>query len=505
MENPNILINLSSRFKDILYKISDNVVSQFILNLEENQDYVYPFSFLDTTDYEDQISFLQSNKYHQIIRSGNYVGVDGVIWSSSSRNMIKIGRLITKIAPNFRQPEIENFVNLYKAEYKNLMKNICFSIVSGEDIIKYYHGKRYQSGNGPLNKSCMRHDNCLKYLELYKKNPNKIKMLILLDSKKDLLKGRALLWKLDEPKDTWLMDRIYTTTDSDVFLFKKYAEKNGWLYKETQTFDCVNVVENGERKFIDMRVDHIDDNFKYFPYIDTLLYYNKREKYLTNSEKDYNEKPDIIKLREINGSDSGNENFVYDIFNNEIINISDSIYCLYGDGYTYKNNVYFIEEKDEYCLPSSLRYSNYSKKFLPSDISVYSFELRSFINRDDVFKVYLTKDHKHYDYFLRKNIKYHAIKFYDGLFYSIDLMIKGIDDCYYFKDEYDEEKIKNVKELEKKELEKVIKNSKILSELFKKTKKTKNEESDWNERWWNATFSTSTSSYYPLNTTDSSS
>ena len=32
--------------------------------------------------------------------------------------------------------------------------------------------------------------------------------------------------QLDEPKDTWLLDRIYVKEDSDAILFKKYAEKD---------------------------------------------------------------------------------------------------------------------------------------------------------------------------------------------------------------------------------------------------------------------------------------
>lgn len=501
MENSNLVLTFSSRFKEILNKISDDIVTQFILNLEGNQDYVYSFSFIDITDYEDQISFLQSNKYSQIIKDKDYRDVDGSLWSSTSRNEMKIGRFIMKIAPNFKQQEIENFVNLYKSEYKNSLKNTSFKIVDGEDIIKYYHGRRYYQGNGPLNKSCMRHDNCLKFLELYKMNPDKIKMVVLLDNERDLLKGRALLWKLDVPKDMWLLDRIYTTTDSDVFLFKKYAEKNGWLYKENQTFDCVNVIENKEKKFIEMRIWINDDNFLFFPYIDTLLYYNKREKYLTNSEKDYDELSDVIKLREINGNDSGNENFVFDVINNEIISISDSTYCYFGEGYTHRNNAFFIKHLDEYCFSNNLRYSILSKNFLPVNVTVYSYNLKSFIDRRESVKVFFSKDKNKFDYFLKKDLNNRIIKYYDDNYYLIDLMIKGIDGYYYFKDEYDEEKLKNIKKLENDELKKAISNSKFLNDLFSKKKKKKTSNTNANpfnplenkstsidieDHWWNS-------------------
>lgn len=485
------MINLSSRFREILIRLSryDNI-SKFILNLEDNNDYVYPFSYLDITDSEDQISFIQSNKFKQITQNNeNKRNINELLWSSSSRNEVKIGRLIIKLAPNFKPIEIEKFVNLYKAERKNMLKNIKFKIVDGEDIIKYYNGRRYDKGSGSLNKSCMRYDQCANYLDLYKLNSDKIKMLILLDSKNDLLKGRAILWKLNNPNDTWFLDRIYTIDESDTFLFKKHAEKNGWLFKNEQTFDAVNVVKDNQEVFIEMRVN-IKGDFEYFPYIDTLLYYNKKQKYLTNLEKDYIDNSEVVKLREINGQDSGNENFVFDIVNNVFINVDDSIYCYYGDGYTHKNNAIFIKKIDEYCLPAYLRYSTYYGEFLNNRESVYSYKLKSFVKKNDIHKVFLSKDKTTFDYFLKKEIEQNFVLGLDGNYYLKTLMIKGIDDVYYFKDEYDEELIKKIKNQDRYILDEAIKSSKILRELIGdkiKPRKENHEDKIMNydyRRWW---------------------
>jgi len=445
-------IVLSSRLKDILIRINDDI-SRFVLFLEDNNDYTFQSTFLDITDDEGTISFLQSNKYQDIPKEKGY---GDAVWTSSARNDIRVGRLINKIAPLYKSYEIEKWVNSFKAEFKNALKNIKFKIVDGDDLVKFYNGKRYSRGNGPLNKSCMRHDNCASYMDLYIKNSNKIKMVILLDGK-EMISGRALLWKLDEPADTWLMDRIYVKEDSDVILFKKYAEKNKWFYKSAQTFDGVSVIKDGDEVNINMKV-HVKGDYQYFPYIDTLLYYNKKDKYLTNSEKEYETVPNIIKLREINGGESGNENFVYDVVNREIISINDSVYCFYGDGYTHKNNAFFIKDFDEFVLPSEIRYSSYHKRFLTRDSSVFSKNLGSFVLEGEISRVYLTKDRDQYDFYI-KNDKNSTYAIYDGNYYLMDILIKGIDGEYYFKDEYDENKILETREANKNMIEEIMKNS----------------------------------------------
>ena len=103
MENTYMTIILSSRFRDILNKINDNI-SRFILSLENNQDYTYSFSFLDIADDESTISFLNANKYQEL---PNGRGNGDLSWSCSARNEIRSGRLINKIAPFYKPFEIE--------------------------------------------------------------------------------------------------------------------------------------------------------------------------------------------------------------------------------------------------------------------------------------------------------------------------------------------------------------------------------------------------------------
>lgn len=434
MENNYLPIFLSSRLKEILHRINDDI-SMSILLLEDNNDYIFPFSYLDITDTEGTISFLPYNKIKDVPRER---GTTDIIWSFPARSDIRIGRLVNKIAPFYSPVEIEKWVNSFKAEYRNVLKNIRFKIIEGKDIVKYYNAKFYARGNGTLNKSCMRHDNCSDFMNLYVNNPDKIKMVILFEDK-DIISGRALLWKLDEA-NSYFLDRIYVKDESDTILFKKYAEKNNWLYKTAQTYDSINVIKNGKEQYVDMKVT-VKGNYKNFPYLDTLFFYNKKDNYLTNIVKEYETIPTIIKLREINGRDSGNENFVFDKLNEEFIGIEESVYCLCGDLYTHKNNVFFSKDHDEFISSSKLRYSTYYKKFLFK--SVYSYHMGTFLMTNDAIKVYLDKEKKTFDYYLMKDLNtlFFEVK---NDFYLKSLLVKGINNKYYFIDEYDENLVKSI-------------------------------------------------------------
>lgn len=461
MENTYLPVIFSSRLREILMKINDDI-SRYIINLEENEDFYFLFSFFDLTEEDSSVSFITGNKYNELPKER---GNSDLVWSTSARSEIRLGRFINKVAPFFKPVEIERWVNSFKAEFKNAIKKIKFDVIEGKDIIKFYNGKRYGRGNGSLNKSCMRHDQCAEWMDLYSMNPDKIKMVILIENREHI-NGRALLWKLDDPADTWLMDRIYVREDSDAILFKKFAEKNKWLYKPAQTFDCINVVKDGKETFLPMRV-YIRGDYTYFPYIDTLLYYDQKEKYLTNCDKDYETVPSVIKLRETNGGHSGNENYVFDVLNKEYIKAEDSIFCYYGDGYTHKNSAFFIKELDEYILPTKLRYSKFHKRFLNSESSVFSKNLNSFMLMSDVHLVHLTKDANESDYFLKSNLcKSHARV--GNKYYIMDLLAE-LEGRYFFKDEL--ESALDKKKKEREIVNDIIENSPIIIDYMGLAKK----------------------------------
>ena len=139
------------------------------------------------------------------------------------------------------------------------------------------------------------------YFDIYTQNPQ-VSLVILygddgsIESEKytdDRIKGRAILWdcKLDD-QPIKFMDRIYTTHDADVELFKQFAEKNGWWYKKRQSMEPGEDFTDGNsikrRGTIEVRLN--DANFDHYPYCDTICYINSdtgtaSNKYWDDSDK----------------------------------------------------------------------------------------------------------------------------------------------------------------------------------------------------------------------------
>jgi len=210
---------------------------------------------------------------------------DQRIWSTS-RNNIKIGRLVRAILTASKIPftdsEIEQFTNTYKATYdfaKDALKQ--FDIVKGDKIAYWYDEENYVSGGGSLNNSCMASVGS-DYFDIYTQNPQ-VSLVILygeggsIESEKytdSKIKGRAILWdaKLDG-QPVKFMDRIYTSQDADVELFKQFAEKNGWWFKKRQSMEPGDDFTDGSSsKKGKIKVNLDDTDFEYYPYCDTICY-----------------------------------------------------------------------------------------------------------------------------------------------------------------------------------------------------------------------------------------
>lgn len=191
---------------------------------------------------------------------------------------IKAGRgmksLLVSAGMDKTDKEIEEFVNGFKTAY-DILNNAFrfFDIVEGEDIRKCYNYNNYESEcNGQLGNSCMKSPNCSKFFDIYCLNPEKCKLIILKAGKTKgigKIKGRALLWKLDDGRT--LMDRIYTNNDSDIKLFLEFGKKNGWIHKDNLR-DSVSVTLN-------------PIEYKLFPYMDTLTIYYNNAHILSNSHE----------------------------------------------------------------------------------------------------------------------------------------------------------------------------------------------------------------------------
>lgn len=205
---------------------------------------------------------------------------------STARNPIRVGRLVRPLlraaGVTVTDREIEEFTNQWKATYDfaaDVLKQ--FDIVKSADIVKWYWYENYVDGGGTLNNSCMAEVDS-EYLDIYSKN-SQVSLVILYSDDGDIkddkytskkIKGRALLWdcEIDGTKQSF-MDRIYTTFDSDVELFKQFAEKNGWYYKVDQSMEPRGEVTNGQtKKRVEIKVHLNTSKFEYYPYCDTLCF-----------------------------------------------------------------------------------------------------------------------------------------------------------------------------------------------------------------------------------------
>jgi len=80
------------------------------------------------------------------------------------------------------------------------------------------------------------------------------------------------------------MDRVYTNRDYEVNKFIQYAEKNGWLYKQSMTCgDAPAVKFRYNRKEVLGEISiKVDGKHSKYPYMDTLFCLNKDKDELSN-------------------------------------------------------------------------------------------------------------------------------------------------------------------------------------------------------------------------------
>jgi hypothetical protein len=180
-------------------------------------------------------------------------------------------------------PEVQNFSILFRNIQNKV--NTHFDVLKGRDISHYYYYENYLSESGSLGASCMKYEQCKDYLDLYTKNSDMIKMLVMTADNSKLV-GRALLWEFDDNK---IMDRIYTIDDDTYqFHFKKWADDNGYIYKREQKWNNSLFFETkGKTLYKELSVNLGRTNFQNYPYLDTFKFLD------TSTNTLYNYKPEV--------------------------------------------------------------------------------------------------------------------------------------------------------------------------------------------------------------------
>lgn len=261
----NQIRNLRVIKRDDYYRIQSGYTAQYNASpiFQAILRYIkfYPIhQYLDASyfDVDDKgiVSLLPSNKIEMIREPERY--------TTTQRQPTKITRILAKLNDKLTSQQIADFGNKFTAWWKELNVNIVdrINVVTGDLITYWYNEKNYvkpQYGGGSLNSSCMRYEHTQGRVAFYAKHPDKVALCILLDETKTKLLARALVWRLDQPKDVIFMDRIYYVTQEHEAIMANYAQKMGWQTK-------LSGYNNGRKLVVNIKVLLNEP----VPYLDTL-------------------------------------------------------------------------------------------------------------------------------------------------------------------------------------------------------------------------------------------
>jgi len=279
-----VVKNCSSRFRDVV----GNAMYASRLQTDVVEDLVSATMELPPNPRTESFFHIRKNGDVSYLPKGKYLKLtDSNKWCPSNRITSKTGKAIRKFfhSNHLKLPDeiISDVAEAIDAQYKF---SGTIQLVEGEDLRKYYHGETYAGGSGTLNNSCMRHDRCQSYYDVFVENPDKVKMLIALNASGKLL-GRALLWFTDAGNQ--VLDRIYGTPLT-INTMVAHAHANGWYTKRHQSYDYPQqwTMPNGEAFECTYRVT-FPKNYDEYPYMDTfksLFYLSDNKIVLTNQEYD---------------------------------------------------------------------------------------------------------------------------------------------------------------------------------------------------------------------------
>jgi len=375
----------------------------------DNARYSDIITLIDTTDKNDRISYTQSNRLVKYCKDNNINSeyIDKRLdkyWNIPRTPNYSFGRWVRHYLKDvlnltFNDKDVEELVNDYKSIYDIIFSNNYeFKLVKGEEIRENYLVKNYLLESGQLGNSCMRYEKCQKYLNIYIENPNVCSLLVMKSG--DKVKGRALVWKLEDGKT--FMDRVYTIYDSDVKLFENWASTNN-----------IDLSRSSFTSNISVKLEK--SNFDFYPYMDTLKYLNRDENTLSNTVL-YDEKS-IVKLEETTGhfTEMAGDDSVWSHRDNCYYNEEDARYCSDIDDYLHYDDTTYLDYKDEYVSNSAdIVYSEYKDGYYYLEDVYKSEYLGDFIPEDEVVTVIMNENGdtdyltSYYDYlYIREDDKFY--------------------------------------------------------------------------------------------------
>ena len=212
------------RISDVFNNFHHN---SFLKNLREGNNSDEFYHYIKQTD-DNSIVYVTKDKFMDVVlkKRISTFGFDRDTLQIFQGNIrtISLSKLCARLYPE-HNPKILQAHQEYTKMLSSYDESL-FSIVTGDDITKYYHYTSYFKNSGDLGGSCMRHDSNMKSIEFYAKNSN-VSLIIMKPKDLDSIMARALVWTtVDGHK---VMDRIYTCDSKLVSLFHRYAEDNNFI------------------------------------------------------------------------------------------------------------------------------------------------------------------------------------------------------------------------------------------------------------------------------------
>ena len=399
----------SVRFRQFLTEIyksksSGFEIANFILHAEQSNQVEDDITFIDMTDFNDKISFIQLNRVKRmydiqkkeiedegkVLRTAFEQWIEKVALSEEStpwknqRTDLYIGRFVNRVSEKggkkLEPSEIEKFVNTYKSKFDSLKSGESrFEEVSGEIIKHWYNKENYEQEKGQLGSSCMRNPNSRSFFNIYTENPEVCSLLILRsDENYDKICGRALVWKLSNGRT--YMDRVYVINDSDFQSYEDYAKKRNWQTEDNMDY----------RDFNSMIVKLKHWKFNKYPYMDTFKCLNVNEGYLSSDEDKW-PSSGFWKLQDTGGGYDG-DNLVWSGYHDDYIDRDDAVQTLRGDWVLEDCSVY-LEYKDGYATQDEETVScNYNSQNYYLDDTHHSEVMEDYIYVDEALEITINAD-----------------------------------------------------------------------------------------------------------------
>jgi hypothetical protein len=262
-----------SRMKNLhreIYNITPSITMDRLLTAVKDVDEIYYFQELK----ENNICYITKDKYAYAIHK-NQEGS-----SLSTGRTMGIGKFFKEHFPYIPESTVNAHI-----EYNKMLSSYdpnLFSIVSGDDIVKYYLEDSYFRKTGELGSSCMRGESKSHVIEFYAKNPN-FRLLIMKAGETDSIMARALL--VTTTDGTVFMDRIYTVDTKVISSFHKYAKENGIenIYEHRNSSGKTNLFTMGPGNWTKEYRDNYKVGLVWLP--DAIKKLNKSNMYSVSMEQ----------------------------------------------------------------------------------------------------------------------------------------------------------------------------------------------------------------------------